>query len=100
MNSLVKSVKVKDQGQSKLKHNNNRIFPSFIRELIRIYSKKTSKHTQFVVFLFSKYYFGTVFVFKIVRGCQPLNLKETVPQSEKPISNNRPFIFISSCPLY
>ena len=25
MNSLVKSVKVKDQGQSKLKHNNNRI---------------------------------------------------------------------------
>jgi|GraSoiStandDraft_4_1057263.scaffolds.fasta_scaffold364116_2 hypothetical protein len=52
MNSLVKNVKVKEQTPRKMRLNNNRIFPCFVRELIRIYSKKISKHTQFVVFLF------------------------------------------------
>jgi Predicted permease len=48
---LSKKRESKRANTRKMRLNNNRIFPSFVRELIRIYSKKISKHTQFVVFL-------------------------------------------------
>ena len=54
MNSLVKSVKVKEQTPGKTRLDNTGIFLIVVREFISIYSKYTSKHTQFVAFPLSK----------------------------------------------
>jgi hypothetical protein len=54
MNSLVKNVKVKEQTPEKRCLIAIEFFSFSIREFVRIYSKKVSKHTQFVVFLLFK----------------------------------------------